>query len=476
MRVLPRLSAPRLGYRRAAHPRTRRPRFSEFVRRRVLPTLERYTSGGDAESPRILFDLAEEARAATDLDALFRSILGRIGAGLHAASASIFVRDETGRYLCRMSTAEGWAPGGVRPALAADAFVVTRLRSLQSPLEIGPGDFDAWNRAFEDAPHVRAARDRERRALEAVQARLLVPIRTRDQNVGILALGLRPAGGLTASDRALLLWTAGQLGFVIENGRLIERMVASERLRRELALAATVQQRLFPAQPPVFSHLELAGCCQPARGVGGDYYDFVTFDGDQVGIVIADVAGKGISAALVMSNVQAALRSQAAAHRRLASSEGSAAETVADINRLLCGITDGATYVTFFYALYDPAAQRLTYVNGGHNAPLVATADGETLTLGATGLPLGILPDTLYEEESVPLRPGDLLLAYTDGVTESQDGQGEEFGEDRLHALVSALAGSSADAVREAVVDAVQSWSAGTPPHDDLTVVAARVT
>jgi sigma-B regulation protein RsbU (phosphoserine phosphatase) len=475
MRVLPRLTAPRLGHRRSFHGRTRRPRLSEFVRRRVLPTLERYSAGGDAASPRILFDLAEEARGAADLDALFRSILGRIAAGLDADGAAVFVREESGRYVCRMSTRPGWVGGPARPSLAADAFVVTRLRSLQSPLEIGPADFDAWSRAFEDVPHVRAARERERRALEDVHARLLVPIRTRDQNVGILALGPRPAGALTPSDRALLLWTAGQLGFVIENGRLIERMVASERLRRELALAATVQQRLFPAQPPVASHLELAGCCQPARGVGGDYYDFVALERDQIGIVVADVAGKGISAALVMSNVQAALRSQAAAHRRLPGTEGSAAETVADINRLLCGITDGATYVTFFYALVDPEGRRLTYVNGGHNAPVVANADGETRTLHATGLPLGILPDATYEEETVSLRSGDLLLDYTDGVTESQDGEGEEFGEDRLHALVAALAGASADDARQAVVEAVQSWSAGTPPHDDLTVVAARV-
>lgn len=476
MRVLPRLSAPHLKRRRPAHARSRRPRLSDFVRRRVLPPLERYVSGDDADPPRILFDLAEEARGAADLDALFRSILGRIAEGLHAQSASIFVRDESGRHACRMSTAPGFAGPGPELTLAPDAFVVTRLRSLQLLLEIGPSDFDAWARAFEDVPHVRAARERERHALEAVQARLLVPIRTRDQSVGILALGPRTGGALTSAERALVGWTAGQLGFLIENGRLIERMVASERLRRELALAATVQQRLFPAQPPVVSHLELSGFCQPARGVGGDYYDFVAFDGDGIGIVIADVAGKGISAALVMSNVQAALRSQAAARRRQPGAVGSAADMVADINRLLCGITDGATYVTFFYARYDPVARRLTYVNGGHNAPVVANEDGETRMLRATGLPLGIVPDATYEEETVHLRAGDLLVAYTDGVTESQDDAGEEFGEDRLHALVSGLAGASADAVQQAVVEAVQSWSAGCPPLDDLTVVAARVT
>lgn len=347
--MLPRLNAPRFRRPRpTAHVR-RRP-LSEFVRRRVVPTLERYASDERAEAPRILFDLAEEARAAADLDALYLSILRHVAAGAQAASAALFVRDEAGRYVCRAATSS--AAGG---ALAPDAFVVTRLRSLQIPLEIGPADYAAWDRALEDAPRTRAARRLERAALEAVDARLLVPIRTRDRIVGILALGPRPEGSPGAALRGLLVWSAGQLGFVIENGRLVERMVASERLRRELAMAAGVQQRLFPAEPPAVSHLELAGFCQPARGVGGDYYDFVTADDDQVGIVVADVAGKGMAAALVMSNVQAALRSHAAARRRQPGADGSAADLVADINRLLCGITDGATYVTFFYGRYDPA-------------------------------------------------------------------------------------------------------------------------
>jgi sigma-B regulation protein RsbU (phosphoserine phosphatase) len=469
MRVLPRLTAPRFRRSRPPAGPRRRP-LSDFVRRRVVPTLERYAADENAEAPRILFDLAEEARAATDLDALFRGVLGHVAAGLHAASAAIFVRDDAGRYVCRASTA-----AGAGAWLAADAFVATRLRSLQTPLAIGPDDFLAWERALEDAPRARAARALERQALEAVEARLLMPIRTRDQNVGILALGPHPEGPLTAAQCGLLAWSAGQLGFVIENGRLIERMVASERLRRELTMAAGVQQRLFPAEPPTVSHLELAGFCQPARGVGGDYYDFVEADDEQVGIVIADVAGKGMAAALVMSNVQAALRSHAAARRRQPGVDGSAADLVGDINRLLCGITDGATYVTFFYARYDPARRRLTYVNGGHNAPVVAGADGTMRTLDATGLPLGILPDALYEEASLTLDPGDLLLAYTDGVTESLDREGEEFGATRLHALATSLAGASADAVQHAVVEAVGAWSAGTSPHDDLTVVAARV-
>jgi sigma-B regulation protein RsbU (phosphoserine phosphatase) len=305
----------------------------------------------------------------------------------------------------------------------------------------------------------------------------VAPVRARDRIIGLLTVGDRGDGTpLSHADRELVGWIAGQLGFVIENARLVERMVAEERLRRELALAADVQQRLFPAEAPVVAHLELVGYCQPARGVGGDYYDFLAFDQDDVGIAIADVAGKGISAALVMSNVQASLRSQAAARRRLPAAEGSLADMVGDINRLLCGITDGRTYVTFFYASFDPHTRQLTYVNGGHNAPVIAGLQGGTRTLGATGLPLGILPEARYEEATVSLRSGDLLLAYTDGVTESLDADGEQFGEHRLHALVTALAGLSADAVRQAVVEAVRGWSGGAPPHDDLTFVVARAT
>ena len=451
--------------------------LSGFVRRQVLPRLERYAAGPVGPPPRILFDLAHEARAATDLDALLRSLLARVAEALATPHVALFVREDAGgRFACRM-TVDGGAAGGRPAVVAADSFVVTRLRALRMPLEVGPEDFDAWRRAFEDAPAaVRQAREREKEALEAVGARLVAPVRTREQIIGLLTVGARAdETPFSHADRELVEWIAGQLGFVIENARLVERMVAEERLRRELALAADVQQRLFPAEAPVVAHLELVGYCQPARGVGGDYYDFLAYDHDDVGIAVADVAGKGISAALVMSNVQASLRSQAAARRRLPAAEGALADMVGDMNRLLCGITDGATYVTFFYARFDPKTRHLTYVNGGHNAPVVAGLHGGTRTLGATGLPLGIMPEARYEEATVSLRSGDLLLAYTDGVTESRDAEGEEFGEHRLHALVTALAGLSPDAVRQAVVEGVRGWSGGAPPHDDLTFVVGRV-
>jgi serine phosphatase RsbU (regulator of sigma subunit) len=161
------------------------------------------------------------------------------------------------------------------------------------------------------------------------------------------------------------------LSFVIENARLVERIVAEETLRRELALAAEVQQRLFPSDPPVSGSVEMAGYCQPARGVGGDYYDFLQLGDQQIGIALADVAGKGIAAALVMSNVQASLRSQTIAQHGSERPEVSLTELVSTMNRLLCRSTDPSTYVTFFYSQFDERTRQLVFVNAGHNPPLL---------------------------------------------------------------------------------------------------------
>ena len=290
---------------------------------------------------------------------------------------------------------------------------------------------------------------------------------------------------------------AGQLAFVIENAKLVERIAAQEQLRRELVLAAEVQQRFLPERPPVLSHLELSGICQPARGVGGDYYDFLLLENKQVGIAIADVAGKGISAALVMTSVQAALRSQTMAIGADRSSSAHAqAEMVSSINRLLCHSTSDATYVTFFYAEYDEQTRQLTYVNAGHNPPLLfraqSVADEHTTMQSVTtfsdgrveaqcfrldkgGPVIGLFEQSRYEQGTVHLRSGDLLIAYTDGVTEALDALGEEFGEGRLQTVIDEHLHLPAETVRDTLMRRVAAWSTGAPQYDDLTFVIMKV-
>lgn len=479
-----------------------------IVARRIIRRIEAYRAPAAYDERRILFDIGEEARGADGLHQFYDAVLTRLKDALQAESVAIFVRDEvTGEFICSASVPEvQLAADNDCPerqhmlSLAGDAFIIRRLRHLVPPLSIEPGDFETWERAFGDAmPAKREARRRESVVLKRLNARLLLQVKIKDQLAGFVLLGPRRGQhGYFARDREMLMSLAGQLAFVIENAKLVERLAAQEQLRRELVLAAEVQQRFLPERPPVLTHLELSGICQPARGVGGDYYDFLLLDNKQVGIAIADVSGKGISAALVMSNVQAALRSQKMATCPDQPSEHAQAEMIANINRLLCRSTGLGTYVTFFYAEYDEQTRQLTYVNAGHNPPLLfrAQSNGDKPTTSAMqaipllsgqhiqaqcslldkgGPVIGLFEHSRYEQETVNLRSGDLLVAYTDGVTEALNAVGEEFGEGRLRTVIAEHLHLPAETVRDVLMHRVAAWSLGEPQYDDLTFVIMKV-
>ncbi|HKP73285.1 MAG TPA: SpoIIE family protein phosphatase, partial [Pyrinomonadaceae bacterium] len=473
-----------------------------YLQRHALPRLALRRSPPAYDEQRILLDLGHAARAATSIDELYKLIVRMIGDALNARNVSIFVRDDaTGDFVCRMSTlhaedvdahdtrhgASSEASGSSQLLLRSAAFVVKRLRNLAIPLSIEPKDFETWMLALSSAePAAREARERESATLRRIDARLLLQIKMKGQLVGILSLGGREgAREFSARDQQLLVSVASQLALVIENSKLVARLVEEERLRRELELAAEVQRRLFPTHAPASATLELSGFCRPARGVGGDYYDFLTFDLEQIGVAVADVAGKGISAALLMSIVQASLRSQAMTNCASVQTEGSIANLVSAMNRLLCRSTGDASYVTFFYAQFDERTRQLTYVNAGHNPPFLirpqpvalreSAAAGACVKLTTGGPVIGLFESFFYEEEMIQLQSGDLLVAYTDGVTEALSPGGEEFGEERLRDLLTAAPHLSAEEMRDRVVRDVQTWSAGAPQHDDLTFVIFKL-
>jgi len=294
-----------------------------------------------------------------------------------------------------------------------------------------------------------------------------------------------------------------QLAFAVQNAQLIEDAAEQEKLRHDLQIAANVQRRLFPENPPAFERLDLAGVCRPALGVGGDYYDFIVLDEHKVGIAVADVAGKGISAALLMSTVQASLRIQAP------SVNGNLVELVSSMNRLLHSSTDGSSYATFFYAQFDERTGTLSYVNAGHNPPMLVRARGSVLGRGvahagsgagavavevskgpsgpleigdtvirrltAGGPMIGAFDNCEYEQQSLQLSKGDVLVAYTDGVTEALTDEDEEFGEDRLRRLVASSLELSADELSARIIDSVREWCGDRPLQDDLTLVVMKV-
>jgi phosphoserine phosphatase RsbU/P len=431
----------------------------QLLNRRVMPAIDRRFLRQAYDSASIQEAIGEAARRLPSVDDLLALVAGQIEAALYPETLAVFLRDAaTGHYSCAFPPPDGLAE------------ISSRAPLIQH---------------FRGAPEAR----------QTEEGGLLLPIVAQSDVIGVLALGPR-RGDLPYSreDRQLLQAVSWQLAFAIENAQLVRRKADEERMRREMAMASEVQRRLFPEGPLPSSRLDIIGLCIPALGVGGDYYDFLYLREGLIGIAVADVAGKGISAALLMSVVQASLRSQAGSV--------SPTELVASMNRLLYRSAARNRFASLFYAEFDEATDLLTFVNAGHNPPLlvrgegpeagaagrgelraseggtavaVAAAPATVQRLCTGGLVIGALAAVRYEQDVVQLAPGDLLVAYTDGVTEAFDAAGEEFGEDRLRSVVEGAAGRPAADVAQAIVDAVRAFSIDTPQHDDITLVVARV-
>lgn len=246
-----------------------------------------------------------------------------------------------------------------------------------------------------------------------------------------------------------------------------DRLEAERRVSQELAIATQVQTRLFPQLLPKMSSLEYAGACIPARAVGGDYYDFLQLAPDRLGLVVADVAGKGIAAALLMAHLQANLRSQFA----LALEQPQ--RMLQKVNRLFCDATPDGGFATLFFGDYDDSSGFLRYVNCGHLCGLLVRRDGSVDRLESTSTVLGIFKTWECSVSESSLRPGDLLALYTDGVTESMDHALEEFGEERLVASLRRHRHLAPDSLVTSLVSDIREFS----PHeqrDDITVIVAK--
>jgi sigma-B regulation protein RsbU (phosphoserine phosphatase) len=252
--------------------------------------------------------------------------------------------------------------------------------------------------------------------------------------------------------------------------REIEEAQASKRSdakqKREFEEARLIQRGLLPTTTPQLAGLSLASSWKPANGVGGDCFDMLTFGAGAMGVYIADVAGKGVPAALLMSNLQAAVRAFA--------QEGAAPGSVAtSVNRLLCRNMASGRFVTFCYARIDVSAGKLTYANAGHNPPLLVRADATIEKLAPGGTVLGVFAESTYEQGDFPLRPNDRLIFYTDGITEGRNPDGDEFGEDRLAASALQYRALGADDMLAAMLRDVEAFNAGVYEDDATLIVAA---
>jgi serine phosphatase RsbU (regulator of sigma subunit) len=246
-----------------------------------------------------------------------------------------------------------------------------------------------------------------------------------------------------------------------------EKLHAERRAAHELEIAKEVQSRFFPQSQPILKTLEYAGACHQARAVGGDYFDFLPLGGERLALVIGDISGKGIAAALLMANLQANLRSQCAIVL------DQPQQLLRSVNRLFCENTADSAFATLFFAEYDGANQRLRYINCGHLPALILRPDDTVVHLHATATVLGLFKTWDCEIADAQLHPGDALALYTDGITESFNHADEQFGEDRLAAALRRHRGLCPESILAAIVDEVRQFSPHEQ-HDDITLIIAK--
>lgn len=309
-------------------------------------------------------------------------------------------------------------------------------------------------------------------ALPGAEYLLGVPIEVDGVVKGLLVVGDKESrtgvGPFPETDRRTLELLANQAAIALENAELHRQALEKERLEHEIELASDIQRRILPKGVPTVPGYELAGWNRPARHIGGDYFDFLELEGgERLGLVVGDVSGKGVPAALLVSTLHSSLR-------LLAERIAICPELFSRLNEHILDSSAPNKFITLFVAELDPRRGEISYVNAGHNPGLVLRAGGVVEQLGSGGLPLGLLPGASYRIESISLEPGDLLCLYSDGITEAAAPDDEEFGLERLAELIAEGRDLPIDELRSRIGEAVSLFAAGAPQADDQTLLLLR--
>ncbi len=493
------------------------------INRRVMREIERLFFREAYDGRRILMDLSKAVgRLAMDPQAILALVTTKVLDSLHPCQAAVFIKgadvarlplqgeSRTGAllrlaeghpedYLCLcwqagsgLNSAVAFSPEGTL-AFRGDSMTVKQIEGLAQAepraLDVDLDDTRSWTSALRRAHHNDSQPQIELALLARYRVRLLVPLLAGSRLMGFISLSEKQSEEpYSSEDKELLLTVGQQVALSLQHGEFLKQEAEELNLRKELEIAQRVQERLFPHVLPSVPGLLYAGTCKPARGVGGDYYDFLDLEPGHLGMALGDVTGKGISAALLMATLQAMLRIHCEAHR------DDPERLTSDINRHMCRAMEAERFASFFYGVFDSATRSLTYVNAGHNPPMLFRpgyarrhsvgaqavskepgAPCSIIRLNPTGMVLGVLGDAVYKRETIALQPGDLLLVFTDGVTEAVNTEGDLYGEEALSALVASVLDLSPAEILDAVVEDVRRHAGQAPQADDITLIVARV-
>jgi phosphoserine phosphatase RsbU/P len=432
------------------------------VHKRVGESIDQAFFRSAYDARKILEDLAEKTRTATNRQELATLLDYHLNQALQPSSLVVYLETTDNQ----ISAMRGNVPPELQTIPATQGIIAELTRHGRMHRHAGVPS--TWDVSAESPSGTT-----EPFLLAPLRPDCLVPILGRDSRlVGLLVLGARLSEEpYSSDDKRLLASVASQAGVALESIRLgekvAERLEAERRIAQEMEYAKQVQARLFPQKFPSMKTLQYAGCCIQARQVGGDYYDFLELRPGRLALVLADIAGKGISGALLMANLQANLRSQYAV------ALDDLPRLLKSVNQLFYENSSDSSYATLFFADYDDLSRRLRYVNCGHLPPLLLRADGQLERLTATTTVLGLFEEWECSVAEVQLAEGDILVLYTDGVTEAENAEGEQFGEARLVETMLAQRHLFVPSLLETIVATVQKFSDGEQA-DDITLVLAR--
>jgi len=308
------------------------------------------------------------------------------------------------------------------------------------------------------------------RKAEGVQIKSLlsVPLVCKGELIGVLNLFNKKSNGeFSADDQRMLTIIGSQSAHVIENARLYEQEKHLIEIEKDLVVAHSIQQRLLPKGKPSISGFDVAGASYSAKDVGGDYFDFIKLDNERWFITLGDVSGKGISASLLMSHLQATIWNQAM-------NNDNVIDAISKANNVLHHNTPSNKFVTLFGGILDSKTRTYSYVNAGHNFPFHFKKDGSVSTFREGGLVLGMMPDMIYEAGNAVIAPGETVVIYSDGVTEARSPAGNMFGEAKLEELVKSSEAQTAKELANTIYNEVKAFEAGADQDDDITVVVIR--
>jgi sigma-B regulation protein RsbU (phosphoserine phosphatase) len=435
----------------------------EFGAKRLKTWIDKKFFREAYNAEQILSELSEDVRTMVETRPLLETVSNRISESLHVPQVALLLRIGD-------SFQPAYALGYDAPPAATlgnDDATIEKLRKNQAVM-IYQDEESSWTSDDTD----------EREALRELNSQLLLPVGAKDELAGLISLSPKKSEEpYSANDLRLLKSVAIQTGLALENSRLTEAIAneaaQKERMNRELEIAREVQERLFPQDLPEIEGLEYYGACRPALGVGGDYYDFFELESGKFGIAIGDVSGKGIGASLMMASLQASLRGQAI------HSNDDLAGLMVRVNKLVYDTSTTNRYATFFHAQYDPKTKQLIYVNAGHNPPYIirrSEGDVEVIELKDGGAVVGMLPPILvnYSQGQIELKPGDLLVGFTDGISEAMNPKEEEWGEEAVLAELKTVDGKPCKEILEHIVAAADRFADGAKQHDDMTMIVLR--